>query len=104
MPYKLQLIVTLLSMFLAVWVMSFAVWFTRALKLPQCCKCGAPKVRRSRVDGLVDRVALLLLLIPLRCSGCRARFYALRFPSRRFNGRAGRNPEPAHVSEHLAVR
>jgi len=50
----------------------------RGLALPQCWRCGATKVRRSRSDGFSDAAASLLLLRPFRCTGCRARFYAPR--------------------------
>src|SRR5665213_3327933 len=51
----------------------------RSWDIPQCWRCGAAKVRRSRSDGIVDAMASLLLLRPVRCAGCRARFYAPRF-------------------------
>jgi uncharacterized membrane protein len=102
MFYKYQAIFPILAMVLVVSAIAFGVWLARALRLPQCCRCGAAKVRRSRVAGLVDRAALLLLLIPVRCSGCRARFYALRFPPRPINGRAGQKTE--HLGVHLATR
>ena len=62
----------------------------RGFPLPQCWRCGAAKVRRSRADGFMDAAASLLLLRPFRCTGCRVRFYVPRFlePSRRLKKRA----------------
>jgi hypothetical protein len=49
-----------------------------SLGLPRCWKCGAPKVRRSARRGVVDTLALVFLLVPYRCRGCRIRFYGIR--------------------------
>jgi hypothetical protein len=51
----------------------------RGWAFPECWRCGAPKVRRSRSDGFLDAAASLCLLRPFRCTGCRTRFYAPRF-------------------------
>jgi hypothetical protein len=37
-----------------------------------------PKVRRSRHQGLADRLASVSLLKAFRCKGCLVRFYGLR--------------------------
>lgn len=59
-----------------------ATGFVRSLiyswGLPRCWKCGAPKVRRSTPRGAVDSLALVFLLVPYRCRGCRIRFYGIR--------------------------
>jgi len=57
---------------------ALAACYFRARTLPQCCRCGAMKVRRSQLRRWSDRFAAMLLLSPYRCSGCRARFYAPR--------------------------
>jgi hypothetical protein len=73
--------------------------FVRGWLAPACWCCGAHKVRKSRSDRLMDRAALLTLLRPLRCTGCRTRFYAPLFlsydPSRK-RVRPSRAPAPAH--------
>jgi len=51
----------------------------RGWAMPRCWRCGATKVRRSRSAGFLDTAATFLLLRPVRCSGCRERFYAPRF-------------------------
>jgi hypothetical protein len=52
--------------------------FTRGWVIPRCWRCGAPKVRPSRSERFTDMVALLFLLRPVRCTGCRVRFYVPR--------------------------
>jgi hypothetical protein len=44
-------------------------------KHPACPKCGWNDVRLSRREGLVDFLARLAWLSPLRCRKCRLRFY-----------------------------
>jgi hypothetical protein len=58
--------------------------FARACNIPRCWKCGAEKVRRSHSSSVMDTAAAIMLLSPFRCSGCRTRFYATRFPRRFF--------------------
>jgi hypothetical protein len=64
-----------------VWISYLGICLVRALELPRCRRCGASKVRRSKFDGIVDGVAASSLLVPCRCSGCRARFYVLALPA-----------------------
>ncbi len=45
------------------------------VKHPACPKCGWSDVRLSRCEGLVDFLARLAWLSPLRCRKCRLRFY-----------------------------
>lgn len=53
--------------------------FVRGWLMPACWCCGARKVRKSRSNSLMDSAALLVLLRPFRCTGCRKRFYAPLF-------------------------
>src|SRR5579862_9620432 len=64
---------------LSIWIGLIIRSVFRSWDIPQCWRCGAPKVRRSRSDGFIDAAATLFLLRPVRCAGCRARFYAPRF-------------------------
>jgi hypothetical protein len=50
----------------------------RGRQIPQCFQCGAIKVRPSAPSGLWDLACNLFLIRPYRCSGCRARFHAMR--------------------------
>ena len=53
--------------------------FVRGWLMPACWRCGAHKVRKSRADSFMDTAAVLVLLHPFRCTGCRSRFYAPSF-------------------------
>jgi hypothetical protein len=66
------------------WTILMTRSFARACNMPRCWKCGAEKVRRSHSSGVLDTIATISLLSPFRCSGCRTRFYATRFPRRFF--------------------
>jgi hypothetical protein len=70
------------SILAALLIVVAATVFVRTLiyswGLPRCWKCGAPKVRRSAHRGAVDTLALVFLLVPYRCRGCRIRFYGVR--------------------------
>jgi hypothetical protein len=66
------------------WFVFMTRSFARACQLPRCWRCGAEKVRRSHSTGFLDTLAATMLLSPFRCSGCRTRFYATRFPRRFF--------------------
>jgi hypothetical protein len=50
----------------------------RGRQIPQCFQCGAIKVRPSRPAGFWDAAASVFLIRCYRCSGCRARFHAMR--------------------------
>jgi len=52
-----------------------------------CPACGGHHVRRSRRNGLVERVLLRVVFIrPYRCLLCDKRFYnTLAFPFRQYN-------------------
>lgn len=52
--------------------------FIRGRRIPQCFQCGAFKVRPSRPIGFWDAAATVFLIRCYRCSGCRARFHAMR--------------------------
>jgi hypothetical protein len=54
----------------------------RTLNLATCWRCGAAKVRRSVSRSWLDTVAMVFLLKPYRCAGCRTRFYGFRAFSR----------------------
>jgi hypothetical protein len=70
--------------------------FMRGRVLPNCWRCGAPKVRPSHSAGFLDVAASLILLRPFRCKGCRVRFYSPRFLGDRFTKKRARPlPEPA---------
>jgi hypothetical protein len=58
--------------------LSLIVTVVRGFQIPQCFYCGATKVRPSRRAGFWDTAATIFLVRPYRCSGCRARFHALR--------------------------
>ena len=49
-----------------------------APKRPICPNCGWNNVRLSDQAGVVDLVAKICFLTPLRCRNCRLRFYRLR--------------------------
>jgi hypothetical protein len=57
--------------------MSVAV--VRARMAPRCWKCGAAKVVHSQSHRVFDLLAGACLLTPLRCKGCRTRFYGFRW-------------------------
>lgn len=68
---------------LAFVVLSFlAIIVARGRQIPRCFQCGAMKVRASRPVGFWDNAGALLLIRCYRCSGCRARFHAVRLFSR----------------------
>jgi hypothetical protein len=102
-PRYLALIPSVIVVF-GIWAGFMVRSFLRGLCLPQCWRCGAPKVRRSRSDGFVDAAASVFLLRPFRCTGCRLRFFAPRFleTSRSFRKRA--TPSPARVLVHSPAR
>lgn len=54
----------------------------RGRRIPQCFMCGATKVRPSRPVGFWDATATLFLIKAYRCSGCQARFHAMRLFNR----------------------
>jgi hypothetical protein len=71
------------AILLALIVLSFlAIVIVRGRQIPQCFQCGAMKVRPSRPVGFWDNAGNLLLIRCYRCSGCRARFHAMRLSSR----------------------
>jgi hypothetical protein len=71
------------AILLAFLIFSFLVFsFIRGRKIPQCLQCGALKVRPSRPVGFWDSAGNLLLIRAYRCSGCRARFHAMRLFNR----------------------
>ncbi|MES1260219.1 MAG: hypothetical protein ABUS49_00685 [Acidobacteriota bacterium] len=43
-----------------------------------CIKCNQPQAHRSHRTNLKDRWYRLFRMIPYRCRGCKARFYAYR--------------------------
>jgi hypothetical protein len=57
---------------------SLVISMIRGLQIPQCFYCGATKVRPVRRTGFWEAAAIVLLIRPYRCSGCRVRFHALR--------------------------
>ncbi len=46
--------------------------------IPQCFQCGATKVRPSRPTGFWDLAGTVFLIRSYRCTGCLARFHAMR--------------------------
>jgi hypothetical protein len=54
----------------------------RGRQIPQCFQCGAIKVRPSPPSGFWDAACNLFLIRSYRCSGCRARFHAMRLFAR----------------------
>jgi len=61
-----------------IFLFSLIITMVRGFQIPQCFYCGASKVRPSRPSGFLDAVATYILIRPYRCSGCRARFHAIR--------------------------
>ena len=57
---------------------SLVISMIRGLQIPQCFYCGAIKVRPARPTGFLEAAAIILLIRPYRCSGCRVRFHAMR--------------------------
>jgi hypothetical protein len=57
-----------------VWI-GYAYW--RSRNVPHCWFCGASKVTLCRTRR-TDTLALISLMVPLRCLGCLTRFYGLR--------------------------
>jgi hypothetical protein len=55
------------------------VMLVRGRKIPECHSCGARKVRPSREAGFQDVFASAFQIRPVRCSGCRKRFYTFLF-------------------------
>ncbi len=45
-----------------------------------CPRCGWSKARPSVQKGVVDAIARMLLLAPIRCRSCRNRFYRFAIP------------------------
>jgi hypothetical protein len=54
----------------------------RGKQIPQCFQCGAYKVRPSHPNGFLDMAGSIFMLKAYRCSGCRARFHAMRLFSK----------------------
>jgi CheY-like chemotaxis protein len=67
-----------------------------------CPKCGWSNIRRSSREGLLDWLAAMLLLSPLRCRKCRLRFYRPRFIASRVHS-ASHPPAAASVAQAVAV-
>ena len=84
MHTKLLVASPAIILFAICWIVFMTRSFTRACQIPRCWSCGAEKVRRSQSTGMLDTLAAMMLLGPFRCSGCRTRFYATRFPRRLF--------------------
>src|SRR5271170_6402802 len=59
-------------------VSSLTITLVRGFQIPQCFYCGAAKVRPSRPAGFWDGLAMIILVRPYRCLGCRVRFHAIR--------------------------
>lgn len=71
------------AMLIALIAFSFlAVSLIRGYDIPRCFYCGASKVRASRPMGFLDFAGHLLMIRSYRCSGCRARFHAIRLFNR----------------------
>lgn len=51
--------------------------------IPQCFQCGAAKVRPSQRNGFWDLAGGMFLIRSYRCTGCLARFHAVRLFHRR---------------------
>lgn len=73
---------------------------TRSVGVPRCWRCGARKVRRSRGRSSIDFAASLFLLRPFRCTGCRVRFYGLRFFEERAPQKERIKPLPEPTPAH----
>jgi CheY-like chemotaxis protein len=67
-----------------------------------CPNCGWSSIRRSSSEGLLDWLAALLFLSPLRCRKCRLRFYRLRLIAKRARSAAGA-PASTSVTQTVAV-
>jgi hypothetical protein len=88
-------LVVLVSIFAGFIIRSIA----RGRHIPNCWRCGAPKVRPSHADGFMDIAASLLLLRAFRCKGCRVRFYGPWFLKKRFSKKRIKpslEPAPVH--------
>lgn len=51
--------------------------------IPQCFQCGATKVRPSHATGFWALFGSMFLIRSYRCTGCLARFHAVRLFHRR---------------------
>ena len=89
-----------------VWFVGMFIAFRRSRMAPKCPCCGAYKVVPWKIHRS-DYLALLSMMIPLRCLSCLSRFYGLRFvrPSRR-HADTQRGPafRPQAIPVQLRVR
>ena len=62
----------------SVWFVSMFIAFRRSRMAPKCWSCGHSKVVAWK-NHRSDYLALLSMMVPLRCMGCLTRFYGLRW-------------------------
>jgi hypothetical protein len=78
------------TMPVACWLAILGRAAVRTRAIPRCWSCGASKVRASYSHRLGDTFASLLLFCPMRCAGCRIRFFGVRFLAKRGQFKHGR--------------
>jgi hypothetical protein len=63
----------------------------------RCPYCSSDEVCRSRVRSVLDKLAFLVLLRPVRCHGCmRRHFTPILFQSKHYSVRAKSPQNSAH--------
>jgi len=50
--------------------------------IPECPSCRGREVRRTRREGLTDRLLSIIYMYPFRCDRCRHRYRAMRWGKR----------------------
>jgi len=51
-------------------------------RIPECPSCGGREVRRTRREGLTERLLSVIYMYPFRCDRCRHRYRAMRWGRR----------------------
>jgi hypothetical protein len=89
------------------WLVRMIIAYRRSRMAPKCWCCGMSKVVPWKIHR-TDYLALLSMMVPMRCLGCLTRFYGLRWvrPASRKSASTKRRPvpQPQLIPVRLRVR
>ena len=72
-----KFVLPFIACIIPLWIVRMGIAYWRSRNVPHCWFCGASKVTLCRTRR-TDTLALISLMVPLRCLGCLTRFYGLR--------------------------
>ncbi len=89
------------------WLVRMIIAYRRSRMAPKCWCCGMSKVVPWKIHR-TDYLALLSMMVPMRCLGCLTRFYGLRWVRPASRKAAGTKrppvPQPQIIPVRLRVR